>query len=54
MTGDGTARKPWIRSTPTAEEGRRGRFAIDVPPVLAELGLAEVEYNPRNNRMRAI
>jgi hypothetical protein len=24
-----------------------------VPPVLEVLGLAEVEHNPRNNRMRA-
>jgi len=24
-----------------------------VPPVLKELGLAEVEANPKNNRMRA-
>jgi hypothetical protein len=25
-----------------------------VPPVLEILGLAELEHNPRNNRMRAI
>jgi len=25
-----------------------------VPPVMEALGLAEVEHNPRNNRMRAI
>jgi hypothetical protein len=25
-----------------------------VPPVLKKLGLADVEDNPRNNRMRAI
>ena len=24
-----------------------------LPPVLEALGLAEVEHNPRNNRMRA-
>ena len=36
------------------KKGLRGRFAIYVPPVLKELGLAEVEQNPRNNRMRAI
>jgi hypothetical protein len=35
------------------EKGLRGRFANYVPPVLEELGLAEVEHNPRNNRMRA-
>jgi len=32
----------------------RGRFGNYVPPVLERLGLAEVEHNPRNNRMRAI
>jgi hypothetical protein len=32
----------------------RGRFANYVPPVLEALGLAEVEHNARNNRMRAI
>jgi hypothetical protein len=35
-------------------KGYRGRFGMYVPPVLAALGLAEVENNPRNNRMRAI
>ena len=35
------------------KKGLRGRFANYVPPVLEELGLAEVEHNPRNNRMRA-
>jgi hypothetical protein len=35
-------------------KGYRGRFANYVPPVLERLGLAEVEHNPRNNRMRAI
>lgn len=34
-------------------KGYRGRFANYVPPVLERLGLAEVEHNPRNNRMRA-
>jgi hypothetical protein len=33
--------------------GYRGRFGMYVPPVLEELGLAEVEHNARNNRMRA-
>jgi hypothetical protein len=36
------------------KRGFRGRFGMYVPPVLEELGLAEVEHNPRNNRMRAI
>jgi hypothetical protein len=35
-------------------KGYRGRFANYVPPVLEHLGLAEVEHNPRNNRMRAV
>ena len=36
------------------KKGLRGRFAMYVPPVMEELGLAEVEHNPRNNRMRAV
>lgn len=36
------------------KKGLRGRFGVYVPPVLETLGLAEVEHNPRNNRMRAI
>ena len=32
----------------------RGRFAMYIPPLMEELGLAEVEHNARNNRMRAI
>jgi hypothetical protein len=36
------------------KKGLRGRFGMYVPPVLEALGLAEVEHNPRNNRMRAI
>jgi hypothetical protein len=35
------------------KKGLRGRFANYVPPVLEVLGLAEVEHQPRNNRMRA-
>jgi hypothetical protein len=35
-------------------KGYRGRFGMYVPMVLKELGLAEVEQNPRNNRMRAL
>ena len=35
------------------KKGLRGRFAMYVPPVMKKLGLAEVEENPRNNRMRA-
>jgi hypothetical protein len=36
------------------KKGLRGRFGVYVPPVLEALGLAEVEHNPRNNRMRAV
>jgi hypothetical protein len=35
------------------KKGLRGRFGVYVPPVLEVLGLAEVEHNPKNNRMRA-
>ena len=35
------------------KKGLRGRFANYVPPVLEKLGMAEVEHNARNNRMRA-
>jgi hypothetical protein len=50
----------WGRSTTNPvggwyglRKGFRGRFANYVPPVLEVLGLAEVEHNARNNRMRA-
>jgi hypothetical protein len=36
------------------KKGLRGRFGTYVPPVLEVLGLAEVEHNARNNRMRAL
>ncbi len=35
-------------------KGLRGRFGNYVPPILEVLGLAEVEHNARNNRMRAL
>jgi hypothetical protein len=56
---DGTV-EAWARSASNPvggwyglKKGLRGRFAVYVPPVLEALGLAEVEHNPRNNRMRA-
>jgi hypothetical protein len=56
---DGTV-EAWARSESNPvggwyglKKGLRGRFAMYVPPVLAALGLAEVEQQPRNNRMRA-
>ncbi|MGA2850614.1 MAG: DUF6855 family protein [Terracidiphilus sp.] len=36
------------------KNGYRGRFGMYVPMVLKTLGMAEVEENPRNNRIRAI
>jgi Family of unknown function (DUF6855) len=57
---DGTV-EAWARSdgNPVGgwyglKKGLRGRFANYVPPVLEELGRAEVEHNARGNRMRAI
>ena len=57
---DGTV-EAWARSDSNPvggfyglKKGLRGRFANYVPPVLEELGRAEVEHNPRNNRMRAV
>lgn len=35
------------------KKGLRGRFGMYVPPLMEELGLAEVEHNPKGNRMRA-
>jgi len=35
------------------KKGLRGRFAVYIPPLMEALGLAELEHNPRNNRMRA-
>jgi hypothetical protein len=34
-------------------KGFRGRFANYVPPLMEVLGLAELEHNARNNRMKA-
>jgi hypothetical protein len=35
------------------KKGLRGRFGMYMPPLMEALGLAEVEHNPKNNRMRA-
>jgi len=35
------------------KKGLRGRFGMYMPPLMEALGLAEVEHNPRNNRMKA-
>ena len=36
------------------KKGLRGRFGVYLPPLLEELGKADLEHNPRNNRMSAI
>jgi hypothetical protein len=36
------------------KKGLRGRFGMYLPPLMEALGLAEVEHNAKNNRMRAI
>lgn len=35
------------------KKGLRGRFGMYIPPLMEAMGLAEVEHNPKNNRMRA-
>jgi uncharacterized protein DUF6855 len=59
-TADGTV-EAWGRAADNPvggwyglKSGLRGRFGSYVPPVLEVLGLAEVEHNARNNRMRAV
>jgi hypothetical protein len=56
---DGTV-EAWARSESNpvggfygTKKGLRGRFGMYVPPLMEALGLAELEHNPRNNRMRA-
>src|SRR5450755_4284750 len=36
------------------KKGLRGRFGMYVPPLLEQVGKAEVEHNKRGNRMRAV
>ncbi|MCX6642976.1 MAG: hypothetical protein NTV15_06260 [Candidatus Bathyarchaeota archaeon] len=35
------------------KRGLRGRFGMYIPPLMETLGLAELEHNAKNNRMRA-
>jgi len=56
---DGTV-EAWARSESNLlggwyglRKGYRGRAGMYLPPLLEELGLAELEHQPRNNRMRA-
>ena len=54
-TVEAWGRSPKIRSGGWygLKKGLRGRFGMYVPPLMEALGLAEVEHNPKNNRMRA-
>ncbi len=59
-TKEGTV-EHWARSADNPiggwyglKKGFRGRFANYIPPLMEALGLAEVEHNRRNNRMRAL
>jgi len=36
------------------KQGLRGRFAMYIPPLMEALDLAQLEHNPRNNRMRVV
>jgi hypothetical protein len=66
--GSGDEQKPakegtveaWARSSDNpvggwygTKKGLRGRFGMYVPPLLEALGMAELEHNARNNRIRA-
>jgi hypothetical protein len=35
------------------KKGLRGRFGVYLPPLMEALGLAELEHNPKGNRVRA-
>jgi hypothetical protein len=35
------------------KKGLRGRFGVYVPPLMEELGLAEITHDAKNNKMRA-
>ena len=59
VAADGTV-EAWGRSETNPvggwygfRKGYRGRFGMYLPPLLEALGLAELEHNARNNRMRA-
>ena len=66
MTGTGRVDDPWVLRTPPGTSDYTmyrddsatppqlvGRAGMYLPPLLEELGLAELEHQPRNNRMRA-
>ena len=35
------------------KKGLRGRFGVYIPPLMEELGLAEITHDAKNNKMRA-
>ena len=50
----------WGRSTKNPvggwyglKKGLRGRFGVYIPPLMEELGLAEITHDARNNKMKA-
>ena len=56
---DGTV-EAWARSPKNPiggwyglKKGLRGRFGVYIPPLMEELGLCDLEHNPKNNRIRA-
>jgi hypothetical protein len=58
-TNEGTV-EHWARSNDNPiggwyglKKNFRGRFAMYVPPLMEHLGLAELEHNARDNRMRS-
>jgi len=60
LAAEGTV-EAWARSVKNPiggwyglKKGLRGRFGMYIPPLMEALGLAELEHNPKNNRMRAI
>src|ERR1035438_6234191 len=57
---DGTV-EAWGRSSTNPiggwyglKKGLRGRFGMYIPPLMEALDLAQLEHNPRNNRMRVV
>jgi hypothetical protein len=60
VAADGTV-EAWGRSDDNPvggwyglRKGYRGRFGMYLPPLLEELGLAELTHEARNNQMRAL
>ena len=49
----GRSPKNPVRGWYGLKKGLRGRFGMYMPPLLEELGLAEVTHDAKNNRMRA-